>query len=132
MLELSLRYGLFVFIGVVGLLQAAGSYNNLQGLLFFKAKISAYIFALLSTGGALCAFFTWNYWGETGVIEGSQQFGLFLLSGLLALVFTLVVSSTIKLRTFSRPVSLKDGLDSLKIATYLESVRRKKRGKVNV
>jgi hypothetical protein len=102
MLESSLKYSILVFIAVVGLLQASGSYNGSAVFSFFKEKYLAVIFAVLTTGSALVAFFTWNYWSETGVIEGSQQFSLFLLSALLAVIFDGVVSLCIRRRVFHR------------------------------
>jgi hypothetical protein len=95
MLDESLKYSLLVFIAAVGVLQSAGTYSGRPGYSFFKSKVPAGIFALITTGGSLAAFFVWNYWSKTGVVEGSQQFGLFVLSALLALAFTFFVSGLI-------------------------------------
>lgn len=100
MLELSFRYSFFIFAAVVGVLQAAGTHNGSLGLAFFKNKVPAYIFALAATGGSLAVFFAWNYWYDTSVIEGSQQFGLFVISTILALIFTMLISSFVTQKPF--------------------------------
>jgi hypothetical protein len=132
MFLLSFRYSLFVFVAVVGILQAASSYNNLQGLSFFKKKLTGYLFALVTTGSALTAFFTWNYWLATGIIEGSQQFGLFILSALVALIFTLALSSAIKHSNFNLVISPTEGIESLKNTTIFRIWRKKARKESHV
>jgi hypothetical protein len=104
MLESSLIYSVLVFTAVVGLLQVSSSYNGSLLFTFFKEKYIAVIFAILTTGGSLVAFFTWNYWGQTGVVEGSQQFGLFLLSALVAVVFSASVSLLIRNKPVKRAI----------------------------
>jgi hypothetical protein len=126
---LALKYGGLVFIAVVGVLQAAAAHNNLRGLLFFKNKSSAYLWAALTTGAALAAFFTWNYLFPTGIIEGSQQTGLFALSALAALIFTLIISSVVKSR-FGRDAEVeKGGLEVLNRTSYFSALRAKYLGK---
>lgn len=132
MFLISFRYSLFVFIAVTGILQAASSYNNLQGLSFFKKKLTGYLFAVLTTGGALTAFFTWNYWLPTGIIQGSQQFALFILSTLLALIFTLAVSSAVKHSNFKLVISPTEGIESLKNTTIFRIWRKKVRKESHV
>ena len=132
MFVMSIRYCLLVFVAVVGILQAAGNYNNLQGLLFFKKKLAGYILAALATGGSLTGFFTWNYWSDTGIIAGSQQFGLFILSTLLALIFTLTVSSAVKHSRFSLVKFDTEGIESLKTATIFRIWRKKARKESDV
>ena len=116
MLESSLIYSVLVFTAVAGLLQASSSYNGSALFSFFKEKYLAYIFAVLITGGSLAAFFTWNYWGETGVIEGSQQFGLFLLSSLLAVLFDASVSLLIRYKPVKRTIARYNSRDTRKTA----------------
>jgi hypothetical protein len=95
MLDESLKYSLLVFIAAVGVLQSAGTYSGRPGYSFFKSKVLAGIFALITTGGSLAAFFVWNYWSDIGIVEGSQQFGLFVLSALLALAFVFFVAGVV-------------------------------------
>lgn len=132
MFAISFKYSLFVFMAVTGVLQAAGSYNNLLGLSFFKHKLTGYLFALVTTGSALTAFFTWNSWLATGKIEGSQQFSLFILSTLLALIFTLMASSAVNHTRTKTVISPAEGIESLKKATIFRIWRKKARKESHV
>ena len=129
LIPISLKYGLLVFVGVTGILQAAAGYNNLRGLLFFKNKHVAYIFALLAVSGSLYAFFSWNYLFETGVIAGAEQAGIFVLSTFIALVSTLVFSSAIKSTSFKNRGVHPRGLDALREATIFHIFWDKVNGK---
>jgi hypothetical protein len=129
MLTLGLKYGGLVFVAVVGVLQAAAARNNLHGLLFFKNKSWAYLWALLTTGFALAIFFTWNYHFATGIIEGSQQAELFALWALAALIFTLIVSSLIKYRSARTSEASKGGIETLHETSYFGALRAKYFGK---
>jgi hypothetical protein len=126
MLESSLIYSVLVFTAVVGLLQVSSSYNGSLLFSFFKEKYIAVIFTILTTGGSLVAFFTWNYWGETGVVEGSQQFGLFLLSALLAVVFS---SLLIRYKPVRRAIVYLANRDVRKSSSNLGLVPGKEGGK---
>jgi hypothetical protein len=114
-----------VFCAVVGVIQAAAAHNNLRGLLFFRKYATAYIFAFLTSGFSLFVFFIWNYRYETGIIEGSQQAGLFALSAILAVIFTLVLSAIIKYSSFKEHSSSLSGLAYFKKATLFSIFRRK-------
>jgi hypothetical protein len=129
MLESSLIYSVLVFTAVVGLLQVSSSYNGSLLFSFFKEKYIAVIFTILTTGGSMVAFFTWNYWGETGVVEGSQQFGLFLLSALLAVVFSGSVSLLIRYKPVRRAIVYLANRDVRKSSSNLGLVPGKEGGK---
>ena len=124
---LYLQYFLFVFMAVMGILQIAAIRNDLKGMSFFENKYYAYIFAVITIGGSLFAFFTWNYWSNVGIIEGSQQFGLFVGASFLALVFTLLFASVLKrdLVRVRQIVTHKENLESLKTATLLDIMQNK-------
>jgi hypothetical protein len=122
---LALIYSGLVFCAVTGVIQAAAAHNNLRGILFFQKNITAYIFACLTCGFSLFVFFIWNYRYETGVIEGSQQAGLFALSAVLAIIFTLVLSSIIKFSSLQERSSGLTGLAFFKKATLFSIFRRK-------
>ena len=91
----ALKYSFLVFIAEIGILQAAGTHSGKSAYSFFKNKIIAAIFAVITSGGSLFAFFVWNYWSRTGVVEGSQQFGLFTLSTIAALIVTFLAAGLI-------------------------------------
>jgi hypothetical protein len=114
-----------VFCAVAGVLQAAAAYNNLKGLLFFKKRLSAYIFAGLAAGFSLFVFFIWNYRYATGMIEGSQQAGYFALSAAAAVFFTLIVSSIIKYSSLKDRSNSLTGLTFFRKATWFSVFRQK-------
>jgi hypothetical protein len=124
-LELSLWYCLFVFMAVVGLIQTTAVHNDLKGISFFRNKYHTYIFAALTIGGSLFALFTWNYWYDTGIIEGSQQLGLFAASVSLAMIITLLVSSAVNHALVRQVVTHGEGLESLKTATFIHVMRNR-------
>jgi hypothetical protein len=129
MIHLAMQYVALVFVAILGVLQAAAAHNNLQGLLFFKRRWHAYLVTALTTGPALGVFFSWNYHFATGLIEGSQQAGLCALSGLLALIFTLALSSLIKSRLGTGPENERRGLEALNHSSYFSAVRSRISGK---
>jgi hypothetical protein len=129
MLTLAIRYCLLVFIAVLGVMQAAAAHNNLEGLLFFKYKRYAYLWALLTAGSSLAVFFTWNYHFETGVIEGSQQAWMFAVSAFAALLFTLAVSSLLKYRLGKSDRVPARGLEGLNRSSFVHALRTRYAGK---
>jgi hypothetical protein len=122
MVDLAIKYGFLIFVAVVGTLQAAAAHSNLQGLLFFKNKRYAYLWAVVTVGSCLAVFFTWNYHFATGVIEGSQQAGMFAAAAFAALVFTLVASSLIQFRLRTIPAVGRPGLEALNHSNYFRAV----------
>jgi hypothetical protein len=129
MFRLSLEYGLLVFLAVTGVLQLAAIHNNLKKLLFFKRKVYGYILSAVIILPALVIFFTWNYRNATGIVQGSEQAGLFMLAMVLAVIFTLVLSSLLNHTRSNPPVSKttaskKEGLDALRELTYFQALGR--------
>jgi hypothetical protein len=129
MTELTLEYILLVCIATCGVLQLAASYSNLKGLLFFQTRILTYIFALLAIGGSFGWFFGWDdrlseRIMHTG-IEGSQQFGYFLLAAFAGLVLTTLISSLVNSQSSNNPgEATGEGLDRLKNSNYIGAIRR--------
>ncbi len=125
MLHLATVYCGLIFIAVVGVLQAAASHNNLKGLLFFRKKGTGYFFGALALGFSLFTFFIWNSRYATGVIEGSQQAGLFALSTGAAVLFTFVLSSLIKNAALRDIGPFQTGLAFFRKATWFSFIRQK-------
>jgi hypothetical protein len=122
-LKLSFVYIILVFLAGVGVLQAAAAFNDLNGLLFFPKKMFSYFFALVMTGLPLAVLFDWNWHYAIGIIQGAEQTELFFLTMVLALFFTLLVSSIINVRRFSEPNDNLEGLDSLRKSTYFQMLK---------
>jgi hypothetical protein len=119
---LSLKYGLLVFGAVLGVIQAAAEYNNLRGLLFFKNRLYTCIFATIAIGVPLGLFFRWNYLFTTGIIAGTQQTGLFVLSVLAAVILTLIISSLINIRYYPQCTAQLSGLEALRERTFFRAI----------
>jgi len=124
LITLSIKYCLAVFIAGLGLYQLAAMRNGLRGLLFFRKKRYSFLFASFTLIPSLYYFFTWNYRNVTGIIEGNQQAGLFVLSMFVALLFTLCVSSLLNRLQFQLSTHLVKGLEVLKADTFFHAVRR--------
>ncbi len=119
------EYFYLVFIAAIGAIQAAVALNGLMGISFFNRKIYAYFFMFITLGPVITAFFTWNERNPTGVIEGSEQFYLFMLAIVSAIGFTLVLSSFLKHSSLRNNNVLYDGLEALKQVTFFQALRHK-------
>ena len=131
MLHLALVYCGLVFVAVTGTLQAAAAYNDFYGLLFFRRKLPAYLFALATVGFSLYVFFVWNYHYATGVIEGSQQAGFFAVSSGAAVIFTLVAASLRPKPALKNNRSGVTGLGAFRQCTLFTLIRQKIAGRTD-
>ena len=120
---MAFEYFYLVLIASVGVIQAAAAYNGFRGISFFSRKIFGYLFMALSLGPVLTAFFTWNERNLTGVIEGGEQFCLFMLAIVAAIGFTLVLSSLLKHWSLRTNSIQHDGFEALKEVTFLQALR---------
>jgi hypothetical protein len=125
MLRLSLEYILLVFLAISGVLQLVAIHGDLFKLLFFKRKGYGYVLAAVLVLPALFLLFTWNYRNATGIIQGAEQAGLFVLSLLLATIFTLVLSSFLNRSGVNPPATQREGLEALREVTYYQALCRR-------
>ena len=123
MLKLALEYLLLVFICCCGLLQLMAVRGGFSGISFFNSKVSGYIFAALTVGGAFLWFFLVEDRYVPG-LEGSQVFALFLAAAVLSLIFTFFLSSLLKRRRLRGEENREPGLDTLRRMTYLQAIAR--------
>jgi hypothetical protein len=119
---LSMMYRMLVFVAALGVIQGAAAYNDLRGLLFFRRKLYAYIFGIITVGVPLGLFFRWNYLFATGIIAGSQQTGMFVLSVLAAIVINLIISSLINIRYYPQSAAPTTGLEALRERTFFRII----------
>ena len=120
---MALEYFCLVFVASIGVIQAAAAYNGLKGISFFSYRLSAYLFMLVTSGPAMASFFSWNERNPTGVIEGAQQFGLFMLAIVASIGFTLIISSIVKHWSLRGNDVSHDGLEALKEVTFFQAIR---------
>ena len=76
--DLSVEYFVFIFIAALGIYQLAAAYSGLKGISFFPNKNLGYIFTVIAISPTFIGLFTWNQRNGTGIVEGAQQFGLFV------------------------------------------------------
>jgi hypothetical protein len=145
---LSLEYGILVFVAVLGVIQAAAANAGLRGLLFAPGTVRirfwpwgrrwtltylhfSYLFAAVTVLPALGFFFVWNSHNATGIIQGSEQAGLFVLSTVAGGIFSLVASSFINQWRLQHNQTQAQGLEALRDITWFQAVWRRwmRRGK---
>ena len=120
---MSFEYFYLVLVAAVGVIQAAVAYNGLKGVSLFYYKTSAYLFALVTAVPVLISLFYWNSRNPTGVIEGREQFCLFMLAIVAAIGFTLVLSSLLKHWSLRTNNVQHDGFEALKEVTFFQALR---------
>ena len=111
----------------MGVLQLAAAYAQLKGLLILKNKIATYLLSALIIGGAFAWFFGWDNRLDEKILhtglEGAQQLSYFFLATLAAVVFTLVVSSMVNIRSSPKLKPKERGLDTLRGGSYFKALR---------
>lgn len=139
---LALEYGLLVFAAGLGVFQAAAANAGLRGLLFAPGTVRirfwpsgriwtltyhafSYLFAAVTVLPSLGFFFVWNSHNATGIIQGSEQAGLFVLGVSLALLVTLIASSLINQWRLQTNQTRAEGLEALKDITWYQALWRR-------
>ena len=90
MLHLAFEYYGLVLLLSMAAIQAAASYSGLRGIVFFQNKAPSYIVSALVCLPCFIALLTWNWRNPTGIIEGAQQFYIFMLSMVSAIGITMI------------------------------------------
>jgi hypothetical protein len=139
---LATEYSILVFVAVLGVIQAAAANAGLRGLLFAPGTVRirffpsgrrwtltylhfSYLFAAITVLPALGFFFVWNSHNATGIIQGSEQAGFFVLSTAAGGVFSLVASSLINQWRLQNNQAQAQGLEALKDITWFQAVWRR-------
>ncbi|MCK5577208.1 MAG: hypothetical protein KAI14_02725 [Dehalococcoidales bacterium] len=123
--KLAAEYFYLVAIAAIGAIQAAAAYNGLNGISFFRQKVFNYLFALLTVGATLARLFTWNQRNPVGIIEGAQQFSFFMLALVVAIAFTLAVSSLLRHSALQGNHPQHNGLEALREITFFQALWRR-------
>lgn len=139
---LSWEYSFLVFVAVLGVIQVAAANSGLKGLLFAPGAVRirfwpfrrrwtltsihfSYLFAAVTVLPALGFFFVWNSHNATGIIQGSEQAGLFVLSTAAGGIFSLFASSFINQWRLQSNKTRAQGLEALKEVTWYQAVWRR-------
>ena len=127
--NLSSEYFFLVFIAALGVLQISVAYGGMKGLSFFTRTRHSLIFAALTVIPTLVGLFTWNQRNPTAIVEGYQQFYLFSLAVFIAFIFNIVLSHLLQRRLLRDNDLQFNGLETLKEATFFQSLKHSFRGK---
>ena len=136
------EYRLLVFVAVLGVIQVAAAHAGLRGLLLAPGTVRirwwpsgrrwtltylhfSYVFAAVTVLPALGYFFVWNSHNAIGIIQGSEQAGLFVLSTAAACAFTFIASSLINQWRLQGNQTQAKGLEALKDITWFQAVWRR-------
>ncbi len=119
-----------MFLLCTGVVQVAAAYGGLNGLLFFKSRrLCAALGMGLILGSLVWFFFEGgrNIPDTNGGIAGTSQFGLFVLGGFLALLFTFLLTSIANYRngnghTDEDAADTSEGLPSLRETTFIQAL----------
>lgn len=139
---LAWEYSSLVFIAGLGVLQMVAAHSGFRGLLIAPGEVRVrlfpsqrhfaisrvdfgYVFAAVTITPSLLDFFFWNERNETGIIEGAEQAGFFVLAMASAVVFTFLFSSLINHWRLRRNEAHGTGLEALKDITWVQAIVRR-------
>ncbi len=139
---LEIQYFFLVFVAVLGIIQVTAANSGFRGLLFAPGTVRirffpsgrrwtltyfhfSYLFAAITVLPTLGFFFVWNYYNATGIVQGPEQAGLFVLGTGASGIFSLVASSLINQWRLQRNYTSAQGLEALKDITWFQAVYRR-------
>ena len=115
------EYCVFVFFGVLGVIQLSASYGTIQYLMIFKNRSLSSVSGLL----IILASFIWFFReggrhipDTEGGIAGFQQFFAFISCTILSILFTYLVTSFCRYNKFLSN-QYYSGISSMKQTTFL-------------
>jgi len=123
MLELALEYFGLVVLLSIATIQLSSGFAGLKGIMFIQNPRANCFIALLIMFPCLGSIATWNWRNPIGIIEGGQQFYLFMLAIISAIGLTIVISSLLNHSRFkNNDTTLENGFEALKSRTYLQAI----------
>ncbi len=141
--RLAWEYFVLVLVAGLGILQVAAAYGGFRGLLIAPGEVRvrywpgrvftlsrvamSYVFAALTVIPSLVDFFGWNGRNtaiEIGVIQGSEQAGLFVGGMAAAVLATLLFSSLVNHWRLRGNATHGPGLEALKDITWVQALWR--------
>jgi purine-cytosine permease-like protein len=104
-------------------IQIASSYSGINGIVFFQRRACNYIVSAIVALPCMAVLITWNWHKDVGVIEGAEQFYLFMAGILSAIILTLLTSSLVNHRRFkNKPTDQENGFEALKNNTFYQAI----------
>ena len=116
------EYCIFVFLGVIGVIQLSASYGNIRYLLFFHNRSFSSLLGIFVVVGSFIWFFRngpLHIADTEGGIAGLQQFLAFASCTILSILFTYLATS---LRRYNKFTLNRHyfGISSMKNTTFLD------------
>ncbi|MBI2918684.1 MAG: hypothetical protein HYY01_11945 [Chloroflexi bacterium] len=132
MAHVAWQYLVFIFVSCVGVLQAAAAYSGLKGLLLIPRRLPSFGLAAVLVIGAFVWFFRVDDRAPAAgwpILEGGPQTLLFTAGAGLALGFTALLTSMLRVAADQRSSLKEEGLEALREEGYLQALlRRWRRG----
>ena len=121
-MSLTTEYFWLVFISAMGFLQLAAAQSGLKGLLLTQNHLLNRIIAIILMIPGTIIFFTWNHRNPVGIIEGTQQAGLFSLASLLAICITALLGSVFNHARLKPSSAPPPSIEALKDRTFFQAI----------
>ena len=123
MKTLAVEYYCLIVLLSISTIQAASSFGKINGVTFFSRPVFNYLFSAAMAIPCLVILLTWNWYKPTGIVEGAEQFYLFMAGIVSAIVLTLILSSLINHRRFKNDKSeLTNGFEALRTKTFFQAL----------
>ena len=116
------EYCIFVFLGVIGVVQLSASYGNIRYLLFFHNRSFSSLLGIFVVVGSFIWFFRngpLHIPDTEGGIAGFQQFLAFVSCTILSILFTYLATSLLRYNKFTSNRHYF-GISSMKNTTFLD------------
>ena len=121
-MSLTTEYFWLVFFSAMGFIQVAAAQSRLKGLLLTQKPLVNRIIAGILIAPPAIVFFTWNYRNPVGIIEGSQQAGLFSLAALASIGVTVILGSILNHFQLKLGGPPESSIEALKDRTFFQAV----------
>lgn len=119
---LAVEYYCLIVLLSISTIQAASSYSGISGVTFFQRRAWNYMISSVIAIPCLAILLTWNWHKPTGVIEGAEQFYLFMAGIVSAIGLTIIISSLVNHRRFkNNQGDLESGFEALKNRTFFQA-----------
>ena len=106
----------------MGFIQVAATQSRLKGLLLTQKPLVNRIIAGILIAPPAFVFFTWNYRNPVGIIEGSQQAGLFSLAALASIGVTVILGSILNHFHLKPDEPPAGSIEALKDRTFFQAI----------
>lgn len=115
-------YCLIVFLSM-STIQAASSFGRINGITFFQKQLHNYLLSATVAVPCLAILITWNWHNPVGIIEGAEQFYLFMAGIISAIGLTMILSSLVNHRRFKNNLMEPgNGFEALRDKTFFQAI----------